>query len=396
MDTARCYKFRLDPTPTQEDAFAQFAGCRRFVWNWALSRKREVYQATGKGIGYNALGYNALAAELVALKKAAPFLKGCHSQVLQQTLMDLDKAFKAFFEKRARFPRLKSRRRTPHAFRIPQNVTVVGGRVSIPKVGLVKARLHRPLEGTVKSATIKQDADGHWYVVFVSHVQIPDAVPLCDRPCGVDVGLSSFLTLDDGTKVVPPKFYRRGQRKLRRLQRLLSRCQKASRNRAKARARVARQHHRTANRRADFLHKLSHGLVARYDTLCVEDLNLSALVRTKLCGHSKSWSDAAVGSLMRMLEYKALWNGGQVVKVGRWFPSSKTCHQCQSIQPLELSDREWACASCGAVHDRDHNAAINLLSKGLGILNLQVAAGSAETLNASGGSVRPATAGGSR
>ena len=155
MNTARCYKFRLDPTPAQEHAFVVFAGCRRWAWNWALSRKRESYEATGKGIGYNALGYNALAAELVALKKAAPFLKGCHSQVLQQTLMDLDKAFKAFFEKRARFPRLKSRRRTPHAFRIPQNVTVVGGRVSIPKVGLVKARLHRPLEGTVKSATIK-------------------------------------------------------------------------------------------------------------------------------------------------------------------------------------------------------------------------------------------------
>ncbi len=395
MDTARCYKFRLDPTPAQEDAFVQFAGCRRFVWNWALSRKPEVYEATGKGIGYN-----ALAADLVALKKAAPFLTDCHSQVLQQTLMDLDKAFKSFFEKRARFPRLKSRRRTPHAFRIPQNVSIVGERVSVPKVGLVKARLHRPLEGKVKSATVEQESDGHWYVVFVGHVEIPDAVPACDKnfcqPCGIDAGLSSFLTLDSGLKVSPPKFYRRGQRKLRRLQRVLTRCQKASRNRAKARARVARQHHRTAARRSDFLHKLSRGLVARYDTICVEDLNLSALVRTKLRGHGKSWSDAAVGSLMRMLEYKALWNGGQVVKVGRWFPSSKTCHCCQSVQPLELSDRQWACAHCGAVHDRDHNAAVNILSEGLRILHLQVAAGSAETLNASGGSVRPATAGGSR
>jgi len=400
VNTARCYKFRLDPTPAQEHAFVVFAGCRRWAWNWALSRKRESYEATGKGIGYNALGYNALAAELVALKKAAPFLKGCHSQVLQQTLMDLDKAFKSFFEKRARFPRLKSRKRTPHAFRIPQNVTVVGGKVSIPKVGLVKARLHRPMVGTVKSATVKQESDEHWYVVFVSHIEVPDSVPACDknfcRPCGIDVGLESFLTLDNGTKVSPPKFYRRGQRKLRRLQRVLSRCQKASRNRAKAKARVARQHSRTANRRNDFLHKLSHGLVARYDTLGVEDLNLSALVKTKLRGHAKSWSDAAVGSLMRMLEYKSLWNGGQVVKVGRWFPSSRTCHRCQNVQHLELSDRQWACVSCGVVHDRDHNAAINILSETLRILNLPVAAGSADTLRASGGSVRPATAGGPR
>lgn len=291
MDTTRCYKFRIDPTREQEHSFVHFAGCRRWVWNWALSRKREVYKATGKGIGYN-----ALAAELVKLKRTdAPFLKECHSQVLQQTLMDMDKAFKAFFEKRARYPKLKSRKCSPHAFRIPQNVSVIDGHVFIPKVGLVKARIHRPAEGTVKSATIKQETDGHWYVVFGSHIELPDVPLPCDQPCGIDVGLSSFLTLDNGTKVEPPQFYRKSQRKLKRLQRKLSRSQKGSKNRAKAKARVARQHHKTASRRNDFLHKLSQGLVARYDCLCLEDLNLSALVRTKLSGHSKSWTDAAYG-----------------------------------------------------------------------------------------------------
>ena len=388
MDTTRCYKFRMDPTREQEHSFVHFAGCRRYIWNWALSRKREVYKATGKGIGYN-----ALAAELVKLKKTdAPFLKECHSQVLQQALMDMDKAFKAFFEKRARFPKLKSRKRSPHAFRIPQNVSIVDGMVSVPKIGLVKARVHRSMDGTVKSATIKQETDGHWYVVFVSHVELPDVPPSCDQPCGIDVGLSSFLTLDNGAKVEPPQFYRKCQRKLKRLQRKLSRCQKGSKNRAKAKARVARQHHKTASRRADFLHKLSHGLVARFDAFCVEDLNIAALVKTKLRGHSKSWTDAALGSFVRMLEYKSLWNGRQVVKVGRWFPSSKTCHSCQYVQPLELSDRQWTCAQCGVVHDRDHNAAINILSEGLQI----VAAGSAETLTAFRESVRPATAGGPR
>ena len=155
-------------------------------------------------------------------------------------------------------------------------------------------------------------------------------------------------------------------------------------------------HHKTANRRSDFLHKLSHGLVTRYDILCVEDLNIAALEKSKLRGHSKSWTDAALGCFVRMLEYKSLWNGGQVVKVGRFYPSSKTCHSCQHVQPLELSDRQWTCAQCGVVHERDHNAAINILSEGLRLVNLHVTAGSAETQNAFGESVRPATAGGFR
>ena len=369
MDTTRCYKFRIDPTPDHEHAFVVFAGCRRWVWNWALSRKRDVYKATGKGIGYN-----TLAAELVSLKKSdAPFLKDCHSQVLQQTLMDLEKAFKAFFEKRARFPRLKSRRRAPHAFRIPQNVGVVGGTVSVPKVGLVKARLHRPMEGEVKSATIKQESDGHWYVIFVSHVELPDLPPTCAAPCGIDLGLSSFATLDDGTRIVPPKFYRRGQRKLRRLQRRHSRARKGGRNREKARRRLARHQARVAARRSDFLHKLSRRVVDAHDTVCVEDLDLSALSRTKMRGHSKSWSDAAAGSFLRMLEYKAHWRGGQVVGVGRWFPSSRSCHACGHVQRLELSERVWACGYCGTVHDHDRNAARNILAEGLRL----VAAGSA-------------------
>ena len=383
----KSYKFRMDPTREQEQCFVHFAGCRRWLWNWALSRKQETYKATGKGIYAK-----SLCQELTALRRELPWLAECQAQLLQQTLRDLDKAFRAFFKKRSRFPRFKSRKHSPPAFRFAQFARVEEGCVVLPKIGWVKARLHRPMEGVVKSATIKQESDGHWYVVFVSHVEIPDVAPACDRPCGIDVGLSSFLTLDSGAKVSPPKFYRRGQRKLRRLQRQLSRCQKTSRNRAKAKARVAHQHSHIANRRNDFLHKLSHGLVARYDTLCVEDLNLSALVRTKLRGHSKSWMDAALGNFLRMLEYKSLWNSGQVVEVGRWFPSSRTCHCCQRIQHLELSDRQWTCASCGAVHDRDHNAAINILTEGLRLL----AVGSTDNSTASGESISPATAGRSR
>ncbi|MCW3099751.1 MAG: transposase, OrfB family, central region, partial [Chthonomonadaceae bacterium] len=380
MIVTRCYRFRLEPNAEQEQEFFRFAGCRRFVWNWALERKKTVYKETGKGISYK-----ALAAELVQLKKQpeTAFLKECHSQVLQQTLMDLDKAFVSFFEKRAKFPKFKSRRRACHSFRIPQNVCLVDGKVSIPKIGLVNVRLHREMEGEIKGATIKQEPSGHWNVTFVSHLELPDAPPTCENPVGIDVGLESFVTLDSGEKAKPPRFYRKGERKLRRAQRKLSRCHKTSRNRAKAKKRVALCHAKVRNQRNDWLHKLSYQLVRLYDTLCIEDLNLKGLVRTKL---AKSFSDAAISTFLRMLEYKVVPRYGQVVKVGRFFPSSKTCSNpdCGHKQPLELSDRMWVCERCGTLHDRDINAAINILVEGLRIL----AVGIPESRNANGGNVR--------
>ncbi len=380
MTITRCYKFRLEPTAEQEHEFPRFSGCRRFVWNWALERKQAVYKETGKSIGYV-----ALAAELVQLKKQpeTAFLKKCHSQVLQQTLMGLDKAFVAFFEKRARFPKFKGRKHLRHSFRIPQNVSLVDGKVSIPKIGLVKVRLHRETCGEIKSATIKQEADGHWNVTFVSHLNLPDALPSCDNPVGIDVGLESFVTLDNGEKVKPPRFYRRGERKLRRAQRQLSRCQKHSHNRQKAKKRVSVCHTRVRNQRNDWLHKLSARLVRLYDTLCIEDLNLQGLVRTKL---GKSFSDAAISTFLRMLEYKVVPRYGQVVKVGRFFPSTKTCSnpECRHKQTLELSERQWVCECCHTRHDRDINAAVNILVEGLRILAL----GMRESQNADGENVR--------
>jgi putative transposase len=246
MIGAKTYKFRLEPTTEQEQQFVRFAGCRRFVWNWALARKQAVYKQTGKTIGYT-----ALAAELVQLKKQPDtvFLKECHSQVLQQTLLDLEQAFVSFFQKRTKFPRFKSRKRTSHAFRIPQNVRVVEGKVSVPKMGLVKARLHRDMEGTIKGATTKQEPNGHWYVCFVSYIELPDVEHFCDAPVGMDVRLESFLTLDNGEKVKPPKFYRKAERKLQRLQRQVSCSQKTSRTRAKRKKRLAVLHAKVRNQR---------------------------------------------------------------------------------------------------------------------------------------------------
>ncbi|MBA3945196.1 MAG: IS200/IS605 family element transposase accessory protein TnpB [Herpetosiphonaceae bacterium] len=383
MTTVKSFKYRLNPTAAQEQLFRQFAGCRRFVWNWALARKQETYQATGKR-----LTYTALASELVELKRQpeTAFLQECHSQVLQQVLMDLERAFMNFFEKRAGFPRFKSKKRTSPTFRIPQHVTVIDNQVRLPKVGLVKATIHRSLEGVVTSATVKQDATGNWYVTFVSHLEQPEnMVRTACTPVGIDVGLSSFVTLDDGTKVAAPRLYRRSERKLKRLQRQVSRCTKGSKSRNRARLALARQHQKVRNQRTDFLHKLSINLIRTFDALCIEDLNIKGLARSKL---AKSFTDAGLGSFVRMLEYKAVWWSRQVVRVSRWFASSKTCFSCGAVHQLPLSERTWNCSRCGARHDRDMNAARNILREGLRVL----AVGSTESQTAAGAHVRLATA----
>jgi putative transposase len=311
-------------------------------------------------------------------------LQECDAQALQQTLRDLDRAFVNFFEKRACYPQKKSRKKTPHAFRIPQRVTPLHRHVKIPKIGLVRARLHREMEGTIKSATVKQAADGHWHVTFVCHFEREEKEPTHLCPAGIDVGLASFATFDDGAKEAPPRFYRKRERKIKRLHRRVSRCRKESRNRAKARQRLAVAYTKTRNQRNDWLHQLAILIVICHDTLCIEDLNLRGLVKTKL---AKSFSDAALGTFRRMLEYKGLWHGCQIIKVDRFFASSKTCSECGHRQPLELSDRVWTCEQCGIVHDRDVNAARNILREGLRIL----APGHGERLNACGAEVRRAT-----
>jgi putative transposase len=229
----------------------------------------------------------------------------------------------------------------------------------------MKAVIHRPIPGNIKSATIKQEAKGAWFVAFVSHIERPDHILTCDNPVGIDVGLESFTTLHTGAKVKSPRFYRRGERKLKRLHRRLSRAKKRSQNRQKAKKRLALAYDRIRNQRTDWLHKQSIGIIKQFDTVCIETLNIRGLVKTKL---AKSFSDAAISSFMRMLRYKAEWHGKQVIAVDQFFASSKTCHRCQTKTALTLSDRVWTCRVCSTTHDRDVNAAINILHEGLRIL----------------------------
>ncbi len=374
MQLNKCYRYRLNPTPEQEAIFLQWAGCRRFTWNWALARRRQHYVETGKS-----LSFANLCLELTALKKLLPWLKEADSQCLQQVLRDLDTAYTNFFQKRARFPKRKKKYKCPNAFRIPQRVGVKDGQLSLPKIGLVPMVLHRPMEGTVKSATVKQEASGHWFATFVTEQEVPELPKTCKAPVGIDIGLSSFLATSDGDKVDAPRFFRKQQAKIRRVSRRFSRKQKGSQNKPKARRKLACVHANASRKRNDFLHKLSTALVEKHDVLCLEDITIAHAAKTKLRGHSKSWYDAAHGVFRRMLTYKADWNSKTIVLTDKWFPSSQLCSACSPRyggttrggyrEKHDLSVRQWTCPCCHQHHDRDVNAAINIRDEGLRRLN---------------------------
>lgn len=378
----RVYRFRLEPTSQQEEGFRRYAGARRWVWNWALATRQAFYKETGK-----TLSRVALSALFTALKKepATAWLSEVDSQLPQQAIIDLYRAFEAFFEKRAKFPRFKSKHRDVARFRIPQRVTLADGFVSVPKIGRVRVRQSQEVEGVTKSATFKRDACGHWFVSLVAEMEMPVValpLPTEGRTVGVDLGLKDAVVTSEGERVAAPRFYRAAQRKLRRAQRSQWRTVKGSKNRAKARQRVARVHQQIAAKRNDFCHTLTTRLVKNHDAVCIEDLNVKGLARTKL---GKSILDASMGTIRRQLAYKGVWYRTHVVAVGRFYPSSKLCHECgYKHDGLTLSDRVWACPSCGSVLDRDLNAARNIKREGLKML----AAGHADSLNACGQGVR--------
>jgi putative transposase len=366
----------MRPTKTQEAGLYRMAGARRFIYNWSLARRKSYYAEHGKGITAK-----QLSSELTALKSKPDtlWLKEADSQMLQQAVKDVDRAFDAFFKKRSRFPRLRSKKAGHVAFRIPQRVKIEGGRVYVPKIDWVRIRQSREVEGKTKSATFKRDAAGHWYVALITEFEMPDAEPPAPaNPVGVDLGLKDLFVLSDSERVPAPKFARKGAKKLRRAQKNLSRKVAGSRRREKAKRRAARAHRKVSNQRSDFLHKLTTNLTRKYDCICVEDLSVKGMSRNPKL--SRSVLDAAFGEFLRQVEYKAAWNFKRSIRVGRFFPSTKLCSRCGVVNPnLTLSDRTWLCC-CGTQHDRDLNASLNILAEGMRL----VAAGQTETETARG------------
>lgn len=359
----RAFKYRFYPTDEQAVELSRTFGCVRYVYNWALHLRSEAYALHSKKIGHAETDR-----ALTVLKKQpeTAFLAEVSAVPLQQALRHLQTGFAAFFDKRAKYPRFKSRKKsrasatyTRSAFRWRS------GQLFLAKMAEpLDIRWSRPLpQGAEPSTvTVSRDGAGRWFVSMLCDDTIAPA-PATTSAVGIDAGIASLVTLSTGEKIANPKHERRDRARLARAQREMSRKIKGSANREKARRRVAKVHARIADRRRDFLHKLSTRLVRENQTVAIEDITVRNLVKN----HSlaRAISDASWTQLRSMLEYKCAWYGRELVVVDRWFPSSKLCGNCGAVsEKLPLNVREWTCG-CGSVHDRDVNAARNILAAGL-------------------------------
>ena len=348
------FKFRLYPTEQQASKLKQTLGSKRFVCNYFLARRQKVYAETGKG-----MSYEDCANELAALKADFIWLKDAHSQVFQQGLKDLDSAFKRFFKQEANYPQFK-KKGYREAIRYPQGFKLdsAAEQTFIPKIGWVKTVFHRPLKGEMRNITISLNPSGQFHVSILCRYEIE--VPVYEgKAIGIDLGLTHFLTTSEGEKIENPRHLKKALKKLKRRQRDLSRKQKGSKSRERARRKVAKAHQKVANQRKDFLHKLSYRLVNENQVIGLESLNIRGMMQNRKLAQSigaVSWHE-----FIRQLEYKGKRYGCDLVFAPVFYPSSKTCSTCAyRYQDLKLAERDWHCPHCGAKHDRDINAAINL------------------------------------
>lgn len=370
------YEYRIYPNAAQREAIARTFGCCRFVYNRALAARKSAYNAGEKVPSIFQID------KMLPKWKADPetaWLKEADSRALQQSLRDLGKAYGNFFQAPGKvgFPRFKSKR-ARQSYRTTKVEVLDSRHVKLPKLGAVKARVSRMPEGRVLSATVKQAPSGKYFVSLCC-TGVPMAGPAPEGTAvGVDVGIESLMTLSDGTKIENPKAAARLARKLAREQRRLSRKKKGSSNHERQRVRVARAQEKAANVRKDAIHKATSKLAGENQAVCLEDLNVMGMLRNRRL--SKAVADASFSEIARQLEYKCAMRGGAVVKVGRFFPSSKACSACGHVlEELPLSTRRWECPECGTVHDRDVNAARNILAEGARILEEQGTAGLAGT-----------------
>ena len=360
------YSFRIEPTPGQRDSLARAFGCARVVFNDALRIRKEAHAA---GLPYPKTG--DLSKRLITQAKQTlgrAWLAKVSAVVLQQSLRDLDTAYSNFFSSlkgerkgaQVAEPRFKSRKDNRHSVRFTANARwkiTAGGKLSLPKIGELKVRWSRTLPATPSTVTVIKDAAGRYFASFIVETE-PDALPQTDATVGIDLGLTHFAVLSDGRKIDSPRFLRRAEKKLKKAQRALSRKAKGSSNRDKQRVKVARAHARVADARHDFHHKLSTALIRENQAIAVETLSVKGLARTRM---AKSVHDAGWSSFVNMLEYKAVKHGRELVRIGRFEPTSQVCSACGVKDgPKPLSVREWTCKDCGTLHDRDMNAAINI------------------------------------
>lgn len=373
MIKKRAFKYRLKPTKNQREKFQQFAGVRRWIFNQGLQQRQKAHQEGKK------LTYYEQNNELIALKEQFSWLKEVHSQIPQQALKDLDRAYQHFFRRvklgtKPGFPKFK-KKGVKDTFRFPQGVRVKGSQAYLPKIGKVKFRKSRELEGILKETTIIQEGNA-WYIVFSCEIELPSPLPAPidgDKAIGIDMGLKAFATLAIGKsniqqEVKNPKYLSKKLSKIKHLSRELSKKAPKSKNRLKARIRLSKLHAGVKNSRNDFAQKLSTKMIKNHDIFCIESLEISRLLTKSPKSLSRSISDASWRSFLHCLKYKAEEKGKHIVEAGKYFPSSQLCSNCYHRQEMPLNQREYVCPNCGLKIDRDYNSAIALKAAGMSVL----------------------------